>query len=101
MFEAEWVDESDIKREKQKARELRRTSWWLNRVNEGRCYYCGLKVGAEGLTMDHVVPLIRGGKSNKGNIVPACKGCNNKKKYLLPIEWEEYLLTLKKDETVI
>jgi 5-methylcytosine-specific restriction protein A len=41
--------------------------------------------------MDHIVPLIRGGKSTKGNLVPACKDCNNKKKYLLPIEWDEYL----------
>jgi len=44
--------------------------------------------------MDHVVPLTRGGKSTKRNVVPACKECNNKKKYLLPIEWEEYLQSL-------
>jgi 5-methylcytosine-specific restriction endonuclease McrA len=41
--------------------------------------------------MDHVVPLVRGGKSKKGNLVAACKECNNKKKYLLPLEWEGYL----------
>ncbi len=41
--------------------------------------------------MDHIVPIARGGKSTKGNIVPACKDCNNKKKQLLPMEWEEYL----------
>jgi 5-methylcytosine-specific restriction endonuclease McrA len=46
--------------------------------------------------MDHVVPLSRGGKSKKGNIVPACKECNSKKKYLLPIEWEEYIESLAK-----
>jgi 5-methylcytosine-specific restriction endonuclease McrA len=33
--------------------------------------------------MDHIVPLIRGGKTTRGNVVPACKECNNKKKYLL------------------
>ncbi len=38
--------------------------------------------------MDHLVPLVRGGKSSKGNLVPACKDCNNKKKYALPWEWE-------------
>ena len=48
--------------------------------------------------MDHVVPLIRGGKSTKGNVVPACKVCNNKKKHLLPSEWEEYLEHLREDE---
>jgi hypothetical protein len=41
--------------------------------------------------MDHVVPLVRGGRSIKNNIVPACKECNNRKKYLLPMEWEYYL----------
>ena len=36
--------------------------------------------------MDHVVPVSRGGKSTKGNIVPCCKECNNAKKYLTPVE---------------
>jgi 5-methylcytosine-specific restriction endonuclease McrA len=44
--------------------------------------------------MDHIVPIIRGGKSTKRNIVIACKECNNKKKYMLPIEWEDYLIKL-------
>jgi 5-methylcytosine-specific restriction endonuclease McrA len=50
------------------------------------------------LTMDHIVPLVRGGKSTKGNCVPACKECNNKKKHMLPIEWEEYLHVMRKEE---
>jgi len=41
--------------------------------------------------MDHVVPVVRGGKSSRGNLVPACKECNSRKKYLLPVEWDEYL----------
>jgi len=44
--------------------------------------------------MDHVVPLVREGRTTRGNVVPACKSCNDKKKYLLPIEWEEYLRNL-------
>jgi len=47
--------------------------------------------------MDHLIPVIRGGKSVPRNLVPACKECNNKKKYLLPAEWEEYLESLKKE----
>lgn len=91
------VSEDEIKKEKQKARELKKKQWWNTLVSRGVCYYCGKKVPPEELTMDHIVPLSRGGKSTKGNIVPACKECNNKKKYLLPIEWEEYLQKLKKD----
>ena len=90
-FDFNMVDESQIKREKEKARHLRRSNWWYTRVQKGECYYCGRMVGRENLTMDHVVPLARGGKSKKGNLVAACKECNNKKKYLLPLEWEGYL----------
>jgi 5-methylcytosine-specific restriction protein A len=93
-FGTETVGEEEIRREKERARKLRRTHWWNKKIQTGICHYCHNKVGRKQLTMDHVVPLSRGGKSNKGNIVPACKDCNNKKKYLLPIEWEEYLKSL-------
>ena len=86
--------EGDSRREKEKARHLRQTAWWMKKIQQGVCYYCRRKVGRESLTMDHVIPLSRGGKSKKGNLVPACKECNNKKKYLIPVEWEEYLRSL-------
>lgn len=92
------VSEEDIKRERQKARELRRSPWWKRRCAEGKCYYCGKKVKPRDLTMDHVVPIIRGGKSRKGNLVPACNECNEKKRYMLPIEWEEYIRKLQEEE---
>ena len=38
--------------------------------------------------MDHLVPLVRGGRSTKGNLVPACKECNTAKKQRLAFEWE-------------
>ena len=46
--------------------------------------------------MDHLVPVSRGGRSTRGNCVPACKECNNLKKNLLPMEWEQYLQRLGK-----
>jgi len=91
----DYTCDQEIRREKQKARQLRHTHWWNKKIQPGICYYCLKDVGLSNLTMDHVVPLIRGGKSRKGNIVPACKECNNKKKYLLPIEWKEYLNNIK------
>ena len=96
-IDIEIATEQQVRREKEKARQLRRTHWWSNKIQKGTCYYCKREVGREQLTMDHVVPLSRGGKSKKGNIVPACKECNNKKKYLVPLEWEEYLKSLEKD----
>lgn len=91
----ETASEKHVAREKAKARSLRKTAWWDRQIQPGVCHYCGRKVGRSNLTMDHVVPLIRGGRSTKGNIVPACKECNSKKKYLLPLEWEEYMHQLR------
>jgi 5-methylcytosine-specific restriction endonuclease McrA len=90
------VSEQDIKKEKEKARLLRKKRWWKELIAKGECYYCKKKIPPNELTMDHIVPLIRGGKSTKGNIVPCCKECNNKKRYMLPIEWSEYIENLKK-----
>ncbi len=92
------VSEQDIKREKEKARDLRRTRWWKNKLAHGVCHYCGGSFPPEELTMDHLVPIARGGKSTRGNVVPACKECNSRKKYLLPIEWDEYLDAIGKNE---
>jgi 5-methylcytosine-specific restriction enzyme A len=85
------VDPALRRRERAKARALRQTPWWKRRVSSGVCYYCRRDVGARALTMDHIVPLGRGGKSVRGNVVPACKDCNTKKQGLVPVEWTEYL----------
>ncbi|SMC26932.1 HNH endonuclease [Desulfacinum hydrothermale DSM 13146] len=89
------VPPGHVRKEKEKARALRKTQWWQRRIAKGRCHYCGARVDPKDLTMDHVVPLVRGGRTTKGNVVPCCKDCNSKKKYYLPIEWEEYLRTLQ------
>lgn len=88
-------DEEEIRRQRHKARELRKSNWWKNRIAAGICHYCGERFSPEELTLDHLVPLARGGRSTRGNCVPACKECNNKKKYLTPVEWQEYLEKLK------
>lgn len=90
--------EEEIRREKAKARALRHSPWWKKRRGEGICYFCRGRFSPRDLTMDHIVPLARGGKSTKGNLVPCCKDCNNKKKYLLPVEWEEYMERAKGED---
>lgn len=90
------IDEQQIRREREKARELRKQGWWKNRVATGICHYCQRIFPPKELTLDHIVPVARGGRSTKGNCVPACKECNNQKKDLLPLEWEEYLERLRK-----
>ena len=80
-----------------KARDLRKTRWWQQKTADGRCYYCQKKVAHTQLTMDHLVPLARGGRSTKNNLVPCCKECNNQKKGMLPLEWQEYIERQQKD----
>ncbi len=80
------TDEAHIKRERKKAQELKASQWWKNVLGKGLCHYCGKKFAAKELTMDHVVPVARGGTSTKGNVVPACKACNAGKKLTTPVE---------------
>lgn len=51
------------------------------------CAYCG-KPGK--MTMDHVVPLSRGGTHTASNVVPACRSCNCRKhdRLLSELSWE-------------
>jgi 5-methylcytosine-specific restriction endonuclease McrA len=92
------VSEEQVRREKEKARQLRQSQWWKNRLARGVCHWCGNTFAPAELTMDHIVPIVRGGTSSRGNVVPACKECNNRKKYLLPVEWEVYLEKVRSEE---
>ena len=92
------LSEDDIRRERDKARELRKSRWWKNRLAQGICHWCGKRFAPDELTMDHIVPVTRGGKSSRNNVVPACKECNSRKKYLLPMEWEEYLSNVRQPD---
>ena len=92
------VPDEQVKKERQKARALRNSPWWKRKRGRGTCHFCGGRFKPEDLTMEHVVPLARGGLSVKSNLVPACKTCNTKKKYLLPVEWEEYLGLLRAND---
>jgi len=85
------LEDNDLKKEKQKARELRNSQWWKRRCDKGVCGYCNKPTSPGDLTMDHIVPIARGGKSVKGNVIPCCKDCNTQKKELLPMEWEQFL----------
>ncbi len=86
----DWIDirkdDAHVARERKKARELKKSAWWQAILQKGVCHYCGEKFPPGELTMDHIVPVARGGRSVKGNIVPCCKDCNSEKKYLTPAE---------------
>lgn len=63
----------------------------LNRRNlfardENCCQYCGRKSPTSELSIDHVIPLSRGGRTSWANVVCACTECNKRKGGLTPKE---------------
>jgi len=50
------------------------------------CQYCGIRPGTKNLTIDHVLPRSRGGRSTWGNCVLACIKCNSRKGSQTPEE---------------
>lgn len=51
-----------------------------------QCQYCEIKFTQNELSLDHVLPRSRGGKSDWSNIVTSCNPCNNKKADKTPKE---------------
>jgi 5-methylcytosine-specific restriction endonuclease McrA len=54
--------------------------------DENRCQYCGKRLPTAQLSLDHVTPKSRGGKSTWTNVVAACNPCNTHKGGRMP--WE-------------
>ena len=54
--------------------------------DRNRCQYCGKKFTSSELSLDHVVPISRGGRSTWENVVCACLRCNVRKGSRLPSE---------------
>jgi len=80
------TDPARMKREREKAKKLRSSNWWKQLVAKGECHYCSEKFSPKELTMDHIVPLARGGTSTQGNLVPSCRPCNERKQLETPAE---------------
>lgn len=63
--------------------------WWA-RIEQfhGKCAYCKKK--PKRMTLDHVVPLSRGGQHTIQNSVPCCQSCNSAKgnKTLEELSWK-------------
>ena len=52
-----------------------------------RCVYCAERLDHRTATLDHVVPLARGGAYDPGNLVTACGPCNRLKCDMLPFDF--------------
>src|SRR2546430_17233305 len=89
------VDPGVLRRERARARELRESGWWKRKLSTGICYYCRRRVGTRALTMDHIVPLGRGGRSGRGNVGPACQDLNHRKQTSFAVEVPGFHYTLR------
>jgi 5-methylcytosine-specific restriction endonuclease McrA len=59
---------------------------FANDCDETICAYCKSRLAD---TIDHVVPIARGGRDAPDNVVPACKSCNSSKNAKLLSEWRQ------------
>lgn len=56
----------------------------IRRIHGSPCANCGAK---DNITVDHILPISRGGRHSIGNLQPLCKPCNSSKKDRLMVEW--------------
>ena len=66
-----------------------------------RCYYCKCSLSDVAFspyqkTMDHKIPLSRGGRSHSSNMVPCCRRCNEEKAGMTA---SEYKKKIRQNET--
>ncbi len=65
-----------------------------------QCQYCGKTLPPSQLSMDHVVPRSRGGKTSWDNIVCSCVNCNTRKGGRTPSEARMNLICKPKQPTM-
>jgi 5-methylcytosine-specific restriction endonuclease McrA len=62
----------------------------LKSLYSSNCFYCADKAQ----TLDHVIPISKGGSHGVGNLVPACNHCNFSKAGRTIMEWRLWKLRL-------
>lgn len=79
------IDKSQKARHEQGEFELTEADWEfaIDYFND-ECCYCGSK---RELTKDHIVPLSKGGRFSRENIIPCCRVCNSSKNDSEFIKW--------------
>ena len=60
--------------------------------DQGICAYCGQE---NSTTVDHVLPVVRGGDDSESNLVCACVSCNTSKGKKMPFDFFEAVSTTK------
>jgi len=68
------------KRKNQDPFELSPNEWYnLMEEFDWKCFYCGSSISGANRTVDHIIPVFKGGITKYENLVPACRTCNGRK----------------------
>lgn len=65
-------------------------SIWLKILERsgGNCYYCKASVGFAHLTIEHILPISKGGTNEECNLAAACEQCNSSKRDRSLLDWQ-------------
>ncbi|WP_036536150.1 HNH endonuclease [Neosynechococcus sphagnicola] len=55
-----------------------------------QCKSCGCSAKEAELTIDHIIPLAKGGTNDISNFQTLCRGCNSRKKHYLDPRFQRY-----------
>jgi 5-methylcytosine-specific restriction endonuclease McrA len=62
---------------------------WI--VQDGKCFWCSGALALNGLHVDHLIPLSKGGAHEIANFVLSCPTCNLRKHDMLPLDFAQRL----------
>lgn len=74
----------------EEGRKLSSYRFRLRRRQNSLCHYCGNYMHSSDTTADHVIPVIRGGKTEWSNLVACCIGCNKMKSDMTDVEFSKF-----------
>lgn len=80
----------DVRKRRRSAGNLRTKIFMRDRY---RCQYCGHRGPLADLSLDHILPRSRGGKTTPENLCVACRVCNSRKGDRTPAEARMPLMT--------
>ena len=66
----------------------------LRKLSAATCFFCTRKAD----TIEHLIPLTRGGTHGIGNLVAACRSCNSSKGNKFFMEWKKSEVKLRLQE---